>query len=1467
VSSRQPWLLFIFLVALILRLGFISTRDDALTWPDERDYDAIARSLLNEGRIEEADGRRASRAPGYPLFLAGLYSLGFDDPRFVFAAQAALGALTCVLIALLGREFSRGAGVLAGFISAGYPFFVYFTGLLLSETLFTLGLVGFFLGLQRLNAESSAPEWKRLGSAAALGCLAGILIHIRSAFLLCPVWILPFLLVRFRPRARVLCRWTVMVFIAGLALSPWVWRNYRLFGRFVPTTLQMGESLYEANSPFADGGPAMDRIPWEKVGGGRFLARAGEDESERLRREYERDRFFRGEAWRFIRQNPERFARLAVTKLKRFWNVVPNYEPYRAMPYMLISLVGYTPVMILAVAGLIAERRRPGSIAYILSPVLYFTGLHMLFVGSIRYRVPTMPFVILLSGSGGVWLWGRLRRREGRTRWLRLGYCLLALLVLGAAGGIWSYRRMTDPERLRLLAQERLSKAAGRPVRVGRARFELRDGLILEGLRVRAGETEPQTNVLDVGRLLLAPDWREFLRTRSLRWRSIELEDVDLRVHFDETGRWRFFKRIRQLTGAAAGAGRPAPTLHVTRARVRVAGLRTSPGLMPPFDIKYVNGVVSPVGEGRELQGRVWSEDRGLGRPSVAFRVKPGGRVEGEFSIVNFVLDTGRRALLPDALKRKWDSFTPIAGQFDCQGEFAWEKRSNHPLRVEADIFLRDGRFNHPLLSDEVSNLSAEIHLENLAFRVRRFRALLGGAVVSGSATGRVSRDMELTGHLGIRAEGLRPSKGWSRLLPASFRATWEQLAPSGTINVTGTVSRERPDAAPEAFVRADLLDCSCRPPGWSVPLTDIRGELEYSGGRLQLRGITGRAGRGRFAIDDSVVPADPRETFAIKGEIRDLAMTGPVTEFLPGPVLPTLPSEVRASMEGVSFAGGRADIFVSAHRLEYGAQPDYRLEVVLKDVGLNHPRLKDPVSSLRGRLVATNGAITVSPLAGRWSGGELEVPPFRWDPSGRSRRKLIVRVRNLTLGESFYRNLPASFRSALKAYDAEGKLDLELALEPPAGPGQPSSVNTVARVRDARITYSGFPYPVASVSGELHFASGHLERAEFRGKNKAARVYVGITSPLFGDKPGRMITVRGDEGAWDADLRNALPEAYRALWDRIHPRGGRLNVLYVKHFQRVPWRADLFRISAEVNFEGTTVDVGAPAMISKGRVVVAECRPESGDGTVSNGTFSLDGVNVRDVELTDINGVFESGAGGVRIRNVSGRCYGGSLSGSVELSAVAKDAQKPLTLHGVFSLAGADAEAVARLYGIKGITGRLDAHCTVSGEIGEQVSFDGAGTLTVRDGKIGHLPGTLSVLNLVRLQALRAPAFHTLELAYAIEKGRIHVSSLNLLGDVLSLYGRGVVRDDGRLHFRFRPEFVGESRLLGVDRLIDALKETVMPITLEGEPRKVVWKLGWLTPLDRAFRALPMAVDFLRRRALPRQGPRGVRDSTKGEE
>ena len=413
-------------VALGLRLGYVLSTEAKLIFPDESQYVNIAQNFATghglrtstnplTGHVVEFE---VQRPPVYPLMLAVVFRLG-GNVRAVQVVQAVLGALTCLMIYVLAKELmGEWPARIAGAVSAVYPFYIYFAGRVLSETLFLLLFVTSWYYVVRMWRELNEREaWTRWVASCLLAGLLGAAAALTRSEALAVFVLVPVVMVLTGPRRWMgLALGMLMLVVLSVGLSPWVTRNYRLTtirthagdtvrpGAFIPTTLKVGESLYDAVGPWANGAPNKENTGWPQHA------------RELERDEYARDQYLFDEAVRYMRAHKKRTVRLAGIKLIRMWNIFPNYEEGRTPLLMTISAVAYIPVILTALVGLWAAMRRPALVFWLMVPVMVLTVVHVIFLGSIRYRMAMMPFVMVLSGAGAWWLackW--LKRRRGTT--------------------------------------------------------------------------------------------------------------------------------------------------------------------------------------------------------------------------------------------------------------------------------------------------------------------------------------------------------------------------------------------------------------------------------------------------------------------------------------------------------------------------------------------------------------------------------------------------------------------------------------------------------------------------------------------------------------------------------------------------------------------------------------------------------------------------------------------------------------------------------------------------------------------------------------------------------------------------------------------------------------------------------------------------------------------------------------------
>ena len=118
-------------------------------------------------------------------------------------------------------------------------------------------------------------------------------------------------------------------------------------GRFVPTSLQVGASLYDGLHPGATGASDMRFVAEQRAAQQDEDAAASEPPTGLF--EDRLDRRMQRESTDWARQNPGRVAQLVGIKFVRMWNVWPNAEELRSWPLRLI-----------VAANLLAARRAGG---------------------------------------------------------------------------------------------------------------------------------------------------------------------------------------------------------------------------------------------------------------------------------------------------------------------------------------------------------------------------------------------------------------------------------------------------------------------------------------------------------------------------------------------------------------------------------------------------------------------------------------------------------------------------------------------------------------------------------------------------------------------------------------------------------------------------------------------------------------------------------------------------------------------------------------------------------------------------------------------------------------------------------------------------------------------------------------------------------------------------------------------------
>lgn len=409
----------------------------------------VARSTFEHGEIAAnllagrgfavrflgADGPTSQQAPLYPCLVAGAYALGgVGTPRALLVlelGQSVLGGLLVGAVMALAREVAPGrrwVGGVAGLVAAVHPTLVYAAThvqvALLAATLLTAA-VAWAYRTARTGRDADALG---TGGLLALLVLTDPILGLALAGIAWAVVQQRGLRGAVRPLGL-----TVLVLAAGVA--PWIARNARVHGEFVPVKSTFGYAFWQGNCALSQGTDKVVRASVERalrpreaglrginqslwaarheagylddvaLGAADYRELGSVSEPERSRRLFRR-------ALADLRREPGRYTRLCLRRL-RYFVLFDETNPKARNP---VYRAGH---LALSVAALVGGLLAPADLRRRLAPTLLIAALlaafHSATIVSARFHIPIEPLLGLWAAAG-VARWGSMARGDGLER-------------------------------------------------------------------------------------------------------------------------------------------------------------------------------------------------------------------------------------------------------------------------------------------------------------------------------------------------------------------------------------------------------------------------------------------------------------------------------------------------------------------------------------------------------------------------------------------------------------------------------------------------------------------------------------------------------------------------------------------------------------------------------------------------------------------------------------------------------------------------------------------------------------------------------------------------------------------------------------------------------------------------------------------------------------------------------------------
>ena len=404
----------VLMLGIVLRLGYAAWVSPSQFDSDERDYAASAIALLDRASFEETV--RFHVPPATPLLYAMVFGVLGRGNAQIWFAQAFLFAAIGVTIYLLGTGLAgKTAGLLAVLFAALYPYFIYFSGLALSETAGVLAISAMLVVGVRAARNGRWQDCLGFGALVAIAALT------RAAVFYFVLAVPLVFAIAWGVRSGRWVKASALALAGFLVLYlPWTAVNYRAFGEFIPTpTIGSGVMLYQTalRLTIPDEAERLTFLRREILP--RYYEPPGASHHDRLAG----DRYLQREGKRIIAANIGGYPEIAWQNFLRFWQFYPNApegETTTRRVYRLLGLGSYGVLFPLFVLGLWLGRHEFRRLAVLYGFLCYFTLVHCLVYGKLRYRIPMDGVILAFSASGALWVAERLvtGRLHVFERWL-----------------------------------------------------------------------------------------------------------------------------------------------------------------------------------------------------------------------------------------------------------------------------------------------------------------------------------------------------------------------------------------------------------------------------------------------------------------------------------------------------------------------------------------------------------------------------------------------------------------------------------------------------------------------------------------------------------------------------------------------------------------------------------------------------------------------------------------------------------------------------------------------------------------------------------------------------------------------------------------------------------------------------------------------------------------------------------------
>ena len=747
-----------------------------------------------------------------------------------------------------------------------------------------------------------------------------------------------------------------------------------------------------------------------------------------------------------------------------------------------------------------------------------------------------------------------------------------------------------------------------------------------------------------------------------------------------------------------------------------------------------------------------------------------------------------------------------IAGLLDIRFDAVAKGDGSGP-EFRVLLGLRDGTVNNGVLPFTLNNVNAQFYRDNKQVFLDIQNAKNDETQLNLEASIGTDANGQPVGYVKADVKDLPLDDRIRRVLPFSLKRFLKPLNATGIVSVDGT---------------------------WRA----VNGRWKPEGCRVDLKNGTSLFDKFRYpvkAITGSMIQRSNTNEFDIKlrglASEREVTMTGWLKN--PGP---TAESSLTILGEGIPLdetfraafdergrevvdklgMNGTADGTIIVHREPvFGAKPTFSISAHIRDGRMNYVDFPYPLERVSGFVTYTSKfrSWTFRDFEGFQNDTRITADGKHNGESVPGRMKLKFAATNGRITNGLRGALNGSLQQLWDHLAPTGRFDMDFDIDWIAETGQPVFVTVPRfRLRDGGLRPASFPYQLEAVQAELSYVPGTRERpqtgqltikkaiAKHGGTNIAAAGWA--THETNGDWKLHFTRLDAKNVVANSDLLLALPESLREAFQVLNPTApfsmGNTELEFRgKGNPNVPitaaWRS-------ETLLTGGSISAGMDLRNVRGRVTnQGTYGPQ---GLRNEGDVELSSVEVLEHKLTGVRGpyrivdnqlwigapeVFRQTPATVPVnKRITADAFDGQLTCDARVSL---SDQSRYQVFCTVTDASLKTYAGIHMPAERNMSGRMNGWIHLHGTGEDEANIKGNGQLQISPAAIYEMPvmvNLLQALGTLNFAVSDPVAFRHALLNFRVQDRKFRFDQIDLVGNAMSLRGRGYVGFDERVSLDF---------------------------------------------------------------------------------